>query len=248
MSNNKSTDDNDLDDILLGNTTSVDNPVENISNSSIGTDSPVSLDTIDETTEIDTDSEEKVDEVLSSDKTFENDSMAPTSDPDTPEGQSPTDSVESPTRGGSVHSEGYSGYLGDDEEFLAGDDEVVHEEMNMAIVKQSGAVVAWQVDNFYKDNGNLRKPIHLRNDPPIFTVTDSDDKSVTFVVTREFAGQLESIMGDIYRGYFGISSKRAKDVKGSAWENVKTWVTKNKAKSIVLGILSLTVLVFAFAL
>lgn len=148
--------------------------------------------------------------------------------------------------------EGSYDYFDDDEEFLEGDDITLHEDVNMAIVKQSDTVVSWQVDNFYKDNGNTRSAVSLRTDPPIFTIGNSDGDSVSFIITKEFAGQLESVMGDIYRGYFGVSSKRSKDigrkgVKGT-FERVKEWAVENKFKAGVLGVLVVGLLVAAFVL
>lgn len=143
-------------------------------------------------------------------------------------------------------------YFEDDQEWLSGDDLTVHEDINMAIVKQSDTVVSWQVDNFYKENGEPRSARSLKNDPPIFTVGDSRGESVSFVVTKEFARQLESIMGDIHRGYFNVSSKRAKElnqkgVKGS-FEKIKQWVSDNKGKAVVLGLAVVAVLVAAIIL
>lgn len=143
-------------------------------------------------------------------------------------------------------------YFEDDQEWLSSDDLTVHEDINMAIVKQSDTVVSWQVDNFYKENGEPRSARSLKNDPPIFTVGDSRGESVSFVVTKEFARQLESVMGDIYRGYFNVSSKRAKElnqkgVKGS-FEKFKQWASENKGKAIVFGFAAVTVLVLAVIL
>lgn len=144
-----------------------------------------------------------------------------------------------------------SEYFSDDDEFLRGDDSILHEELNMSIVQQSEAVVSWTVDNFYNKNGNPRKSTSLRNDPPILTIGDNSGNSASFVLSKEFAGQMESVMGDVYRGYFGVSSKRSKSLNktdDSFFVKAQSWALENKVKAGLLAAFVVGVLVAAFVL
>ena len=144
-----------------------------------------------------------------------------------------------------------SSFFEDDENFLKSDDSVIHEELDMAIIQQSDSIVNWSIENLYKKNGQLRRSQSLKNDPPILSISDSNDQTASFVVTREFAAGLESVMSDVHRGYYGVPSKRAKnmqDDKGSLFERMKQYVEKNKVKSSLLAVIVVVVMVSAFIL
>lgn len=159
--------------------------------------------------------------------------------PDPPENEVSTD-VENDGEGAA--GQGPS-YFDDDEQMLSGDDVVIDEDLDMGVVKQSGPVVSWVIENFYKDNGQPRSKGSLRNDPPILTVGNSDGDSVSIVVTREFAGQFESIMGDVYRAYYGISSKRSREIGRTGevrnFDRFKKWTSENKVKAVIGGLVIL---------
>lgn len=147
--------------------------------------------------------------------------------------------------------EAVSDYFDDDAEFLKGDDTVVHEDLSMSIIKQSDTVVSWRVDNLYKEDGSVRRGASMRNDPPVFVVENSDGDFVSFVLTKEFAGQLESVMGDVYRAYFGVSPKRGQRMGEGAetfFKRLSAWAVDNKVKASIIGGLITIFVLFAFVL
>lgn len=144
-----------------------------------------------------------------------------------------------------------SDYFDDDAEFLKGDDTVVHEDLSMSIIKQSDTVVSWRVDNLYKEDGTVRRGASMRNDPPVFVVDNSDGDFVSFVLTKEFAGQLESVMGDVYRAYFGVSPRRGQRMGEGAetfFKRLSAWAIDNKVKASIIGGLIAVFVLFAFVI
>lgn len=109
-----------------------------------------------------------------------------------------------------VPSPGEESYFDDDEEFLRGDSKVLLSEKDGGILENLENVVTWEVDNFYNEAGKQRGRYALRTDPPVFRIRSSDGDGAEFILTKDLAGEMERIMGDVYRGYFGITPKEKK--------------------------------------
>lgn len=140
-------------------------------------------------------------------------------------------------------------YFAEDEAFLAGDDRVLDESQKDGVVLQSDNVIRWRVDNLYTKNGNFKHYGMVRANPPVLTIESSDNDEVSFVLSREFASQMESVMKDVRRAYAGdpflpsppptrkMSDEDRADRK-SWWSRAKTWASEHKVKAgflIVIG-------------
>lgn len=140
-------------------------------------------------------------------------------------------------------------YFAEDEAFLAGDDRVLGESQKDGVVLQSDNVIRWRVDNLYTKNGNFKHYGMVRANPPVLTIESNDNDEVSFVLSREFASQMESVMKDVRRAYAGDPflpsppptrkmSDEDRANKKSWWSRDKTWASEHKVKAgflIVIG-------------
>ena len=140
-------------------------------------------------------------------------------------------------------------YFAEDEAFLAGDDRVLDESQKDGVVLQSDNVIRWRVDNLYTKNGNFKHYGMVRANPPVLTIESSDNDEVSFVLSREFASQMESVMKDVRRAYAGDPflpsppptrkmSDEDRASKKSWWSRAKAWASEHKVKAgflIVIG-------------
>lgn len=140
-------------------------------------------------------------------------------------------------------------YFAEDEAFLAGDDRVLNESQKDGVVLQSDNVIRWRVDNLYTKNGNFKHYGIVRANPPVLTIESSGDDEVSFVLSREFASQMESVMKDVRRAYAGDPflpsppptrkmSDEDRANRKSWWSRAKNWASEHKVKAgflIVVG-------------
>jgi hypothetical protein len=129
-------------------------------------------------------------------------------------------------------------YFEDDEEFLRGDDLVVHEAADIALFKQDENVVSWEIVNFYKDGNTPRGKMALRNDPPVMKISSSSGDTAEFLVTKEFSKSLGSILQDVNKAYYGVSpSKKSEKITQTGVKNklrsLGQWALDNKLKAAV---------------
>lgn len=129
-------------------------------------------------------------------------------------------------------------YFEDDEEFLRGDDLVVHENADIALFKQDENVVSWEIVNFYKDGDDPRGKLSLRNDPPIMKISSSSGDTAEFLVTKEFARSLGAILQDVNKAYYGISpSRKSTPISQAEIKNkfraFGQWMLDHKVKAAV---------------
>lgn len=151
-----------------------------------------------------------------------------------------------PQSNGAVASE----YFEDDEEFLRGDDLIVHQENDIALFKQDENVVSWEIVNFYKDGNTPRGKMALRNDPPIMKISSSSGDTAEFLVTKEFSKSLGSVLQDLNKAYYGISpSKKSEKLTQEGVKNkirsLGSWMLDHKVKTavaVVVAVLLLTAL------
>lgn len=142
-------------------------------------------------------------------------------------------------------------YFDDDEEFLAGDDKVLTEEQDMALFKQSGKVVKWRVENLYRPNGEFRRGNLVRANPPVLIISDSDGNEVEFMVTREFAASMRSVMGDAEIAHMSstlppwATPTRRPGVANTStwWERCVEWAKEHKVKATGLILLAIYMVV-----
>ena len=147
-------------------------------------------------------------------------------------------------------------YFAEDEAFLAGDDRVLDESQKDGVVLQSDNVIRWRVDNLYTKNGNFKHYGMVRANPPVLTIESSGDDEVSFVLSREFASQMESVMKDVRRAYAGDpflpspppTRKMSDEDRANRklwWSRAKTWASEHKVKAgfliVVGGYLALAV-------
>lgn len=151
-----------------------------------------------------------------------------------------------PQSNGAVTSE----YFEDDEEFLRGDDLIVHQENDIALFKQDENVVSWEIVNFYKDGNTPRGKMALRNDPPIMKISSSSGDTAEFLVTKEFSKSLGSVLQDVNKAYYGISpSRKSEKITQEGVKNkirsLGSWMLDHKVKTavaVVVAVLLLTAL------
>jgi hypothetical protein len=131
-----------------------------------------------------------------------------------------------------------SDYFDDDEEFLRGDDIIVHEENDLALFKQDENVVSWEIVNFYKDGLTPRGKMALRNDPPIMKISSSSGDTAEFLVTKDFSKSLGAVLQDVNKAYYGISPKKKSEkiTQAGVKDKIRSighWMLDHKVKTAV---------------
>lgn len=143
-------------------------------------------------------------------------------------------------------------YFEDDEEFLKGDDAVLSSAEDAALFQQLDHVVAYNLRNFYDEEGKRRSKRSLRHDPPVFRVEDSSGDFAEFVVTRELSAHLAQLFDVVHRGYYGVEGKKGlpgeEREPRSKLQEVTHWVESNPKRSITLASLLVLALLAAFLL
>lgn len=140
-------------------------------------------------------------------------------------------------------SEQSDSYLDDDELVTAASDLVIQQDEDFVVVQQEDAVVKWDIQGLYDENGKVRSKRSLRNNPPMLVISDSLGDNATFVLTRELSGVLARHFDNTYRAYYGIRPKDELSFKEKMGE-AKTGIQRNMGKLIIVGGLLIGLLIF----
>jgi len=137
-------------------------------------------------------------------------------------------------------------YLLDDERVLAGDDVLLHEDLDSGIFQQESHVISWEVLGLLKENGKPRNRLALRNDPPLFVIKSASGDEVEFVLTKELSKSLSVIFTNVHNAYIGINSleKNAEPLTfKNSFNRVKSWIKTNPVKSTIVSALILLMVI-----
>jgi len=141
-------------------------------------------------------------------------------------------------------TESSSGYLDDDEEaMLASSDTLIHSDGELTIAQQEDAVVKWDIQGLYDERGKVRSKRSLRNNPPVFVVSDSNGEEATFILTKGLSAALARNFENANRAYYGIKPRDEMKFKEKLGE-AKQGLRENMGKAIVIGGLLLALLIF----
>lgn len=151
---------------------------------------------------------------------------------DTKEGTVPSEKIQSE-----------SDYLEDDELWSRAQDEILFSDESSVIAQQEEAVVKWDIQGLYDEDGKVRSKRSLRNNPPLLVVSDSTDVTASFVLTKDLSGNLAKHFENTYRAYYGIRPKKEMSFKEKVTD-AKTGVRENMGKVIVIGGLIVGLLIF----
>lgn len=138
-------------------------------------------------------------------------------------------------------------YLDDDEEWLLAADKIIHKDEISVIAQQEDAVVNWDIQGLYDDQGKVRGKRSLRNNPPMLVISDSNGESATFVLTKDLSGVLARHFDNTHRAYYGIRPKDELSFKEKLGD-AKTGLRENMGKALVVGGLLIALLIFGFIL
>lgn len=136
-----------------------------------------------------------------------------------------------------------SDYLEDDELWSRAQDEILFSDESSVIAQQEEAVVKWDIQGLYDEDGKVRSKRSLRNNPPLLVVSDSTDVTASFVLTKDLSGNLAKHFENTYRAYYGIRPKKEMSFKEKVTD-AKTGVRENMGKVIVIGGLIVGLLIF----
>lgn len=95
----------------------------------------------------------------------------------------------------------------DDELLLRAADNKLEETDSYGIFKQEEGVVSWTITNFIDANGKQYGKRELRANPPVLTLESSTGDKADFVLSKDFAGSLASVIERIHYGYYGLDKK-----------------------------------------
>lgn len=180
-------------------------------------------------------------QIASPDHSNEGGAQSAVYDPSAPLPEESAAPVEEPTS--DAASEQSDSYLDDDELVTAASDLVIQQDEDFVVVQQEDAVVKWDIQGLYDENGKVRSKRSLRNNPPMLVISDSLGDNATFVLTRELSGVLARHFDNTYRAYYGIRPKDELSFKEKMGE-AKTGIQRNMGKLIIVGGLLIGLLIF----
>lgn len=157
--------------------------------------------------------------------------------------QDTSDSEQDSNANGNEQSSDGDSYLDDDEAWSRSDDEILFNDETTVVSQQEEAVVKWDIQGLYDDLGKVRSKRSLKNNPPLLVVSDSTDSTVSFVLTKNLAGNLARHFENTHRAYYGISPKSELSFKEKMID-AKTGLRENMGKVVIIGGLLLALLVF----
>lgn len=180
-------------------------------------------------------------QIASPDHSDEGGAQSAVYDPSAPLPEESAATVEEPTS--DATPEQSDNYLDDDELVTAASDLVIQQDEDFVVVQQEDAVVKWDIQGLYDENGKVRSKRSLRNNPPMLVISDSLGDNATFVLTRELSGVLARHFDNTYRAYYGIRPKDELSFKEKMGE-AKTGIQRNMGKLIIVGGLLIGLLIF----
>lgn len=180
-------------------------------------------------------------QIASPDHSDEGGAQSAVYDPSAPLPEESAATVEEPTS--DATPEQSDTYLDDDELVTAASDLVIQQDEDFVVVQQEDAVVKWDIQGLYDENGKVRSKRSLRNNPPMLVISDSLGDNATFVLTRELSGVLARHFDNTYRAYYGIRPKDELSFKEKMGE-AKTGIQRNMGKLIIVGGLLIGLLIF----
>lgn len=137
-------------------------------------------------------------------------------------------------------------YFADDEKFLS-DDTELDLRKDLGIFKQDNAIVTWGITNLYDGSDDFRKKRNIRRDPPVLRISSSDGDEAQFILTKDFTKSLKNALGSVEKAYNGLSDSKGSSTSDAKlkekFEEIKTWVSENKIKTGVIGLLIVFVVV-----
>lgn len=134
-------------------------------------------------------------------------------------------------------------YFDDDENWDKLSDTIIHQDEFSVVAQQDEAVVKWNIEGLYDEDGKVRGKRSLRNNPPLFVVSDSNGEEATFVLTKDLAGVLANHFENAHRAYYGIRPRDEMSFKEKLGE-AKTGLKNNMGKAIIIGGLLVGLLIF----
>lgn len=135
------------------------------------------------------------------------------------------------------------GYFEDDEEWSASSDEILHSDEESVTAKQTDAVVNWDIDSLYTDEGKVRSKRSLKNSPPVLRISNSEGQSAEFVLTKNLSRVLANHLENTSRAYYGIRPKSEMSMKDK-FSEAKTGLRENMGKAIIIGGLLAALVIF----
>lgn len=134
-------------------------------------------------------------------------------------------------------------YFDDDENWDELSDTIIHQDEFSVVAQQNEAVVKWNIEGLYDEDGKVRGKRSLRNNPPLFVVSDSNGEEATFVLTKELSGVLANHFENAHRAYYGIRPRDEMSFREKLGE-AKTGIKNNMGKAIIIGGLLVGLLIF----
>lgn len=115
---------------------------------------------------------------------------------------------------------------------------------NYGVFDQEAGMIAWSLQNFYREDGTIRSKRELKLDPAILRIEDASGGSVDFVLTKEFTKTLNDSLEVVRLASYGIhKSKKPFD---SFKEALVNSAIENPIRTVLLGVIVVLVPVFLF--
>lgn len=140
-------------------------------------------------------------------------------------------------------AESADSYFDDDENWDELSDTIIHQDEISVIAQQNEAVVRWNIEGLYDEDGKVRSKRSLKNNPPIFVVSDSNGEEATFVLTKSLAGILANHFENAHRAYYGIRPRGEMSFKEKLGK-AKIGLKNNMGKAIIIGGILIGLLIF----
>lgn len=115
---------------------------------------------------------------------------------------------------------------------------------NYGVFEQEEGMIAWSLQNFYREDGSIRNKRELKLDPAILRIEDASGGSVDFLLTQEFTKTLNDSLEKVHLATYGIQKSRKSFA--SFKESLINSAIANPVRTILLGVVILMVPLFLF--
>lgn len=115
---------------------------------------------------------------------------------------------------------------------------------NYGVFDQEEGMIAWSLQNFYREDGSIRSKRELKLDPAILRIEDASGGSVDFVLTKDFTKSLNESLNKVRLASYGI--QKSKKPFDSFKEALVNSAIENPIRTVLLAVIIVLVPVFLF--
>lgn len=128
--------------------------------------------------------------------------------------------------------------ISDNSEEISPADEVYEEILEKGesslISSHGDDLVSWSIEDFYRENGDIKSKGEMKSKPPYLLVKSSSGDQANFYLTKEVSKELSRIMNEVYNAHYGIKPFRDSSPKEKV-KKIGEWLMEHKVISVFIA-------------